>query len=157
MVSTTPYSLKAACWEPASTVGTLGRAYIPRTAKGVRRIQLLGSSPWVSQLSHPLNDVLQPDCTFYLSIFKVSLCTINFWLFYKMLHCPEVHWYIGFSSLKLPPSCECQNPMFSWSAEPVGQMVSYFHWAIVFELSSSMCRCSGHRKLIGTEDPADCH
>lgn len=68
------------------------------------------------------------------------------WAFSKWVYAPLIagcfircftaliHWYIAFSSLKLPPCGECQNPMFSWSAEPVGQMVLYFHWAIVFEL-----------------------
>ena len=45
--------------ETAPTVGTVGRMYIPMTEERVRSFRMLGSSLWVNQQSHPLNDLFQ--------------------------------------------------------------------------------------------------
>ena len=62
MVSMTPYSLKATSLKMVPTVGTVGRAYIPRVEVGVRSLPLPGDEltgrPAVTP-SCPLDDLLQ--------------------------------------------------------------------------------------------------
>ena len=47
--------------ENGPTGGTVGRMYIPRPGEGMRNLWLPRSSSWVSQLSHPLDDLHHPN------------------------------------------------------------------------------------------------
>ena len=133
-VSTTHYSLKSASLKPAPTVRTVGRTHMLRTGEGVRSFRLLRSSSRVYRGQRPLNDLFQQDCTFYFGIFKMSFCTINFWLFYKAsLPWGSFTYWLLFSETDTFRWVSKPVLLGSWNSEPVVQVVPYFHQAIVFE------------------------